>query len=318
GSPSVLVRSVELLSLVERELVLAGWQVPGSGCERTLVEWFESQVRLGPDRVAVRCGGVSLTYAQLDGRANQVARLLVDRGAGPDVLVAVATSRSVDVVVAIVGVLKSGAGYVPVDVSYPAERIAFTLGDAGPVAVLTTADVAQGLRASIAEGSAVLASQGLSVPAVPELLVLDDERTRLEVESFTDGVLSDSDRRGVLRPENVAYVIYTSGSTGRPKGVAVTHATVATLMANTAGLFDVGPDDVWSLFHSYAFDFSVWEIWGALLHGGSVVVVDYYTSRSPADFVEFVVAEGVTVLSQTPTAFYQFVEAERARAQAGS
>nr|WP_278314499.1 non-ribosomal peptide synthetase [Lolliginicoccus levis] len=315
GDVSARVGSVDLLTASERELVLGGWQVPGSGCGRTLVEWFEERAGLVPGRVAVRAGGVSLTYAQLDGRANQLARLLVDRGAGPDVLVGVATSRSVELVVAILGVLKSGAGYVPVDVSYPAERIAYTLGDARPVVVVTTVDVAEGLRASIAEGAAVLAGQGVDVPASAQVVVLDGDDARGELGGLSGGPLGARERGGVLRAGNVAYVIYTSGSTGRPKGVAVTHGTVTTLMANTAGLFEFSAEDVWSLFHSYAFDFSVWEMWGALLHGGAVVVVDYYTSRSPAGFLELLEREGVTVLSQTPTAFYQLIEADRARGE---
>ncbi|MBB3037650.1 amino acid adenylation domain-containing protein/non-ribosomal peptide synthase protein (TIGR01720 family) [Hoyosella altamirensis] len=289
------VGSIDLLDPVERDLVLHGWNTegPGAATGATLVSLFEAQARKVPDRIAVRSGTADFTYRELDARSNELARMLVSRGAGPESLVAVATARSSDLLVAILGVLKSGAAYVPVDVSYPAERIEYTLADAKPVVVLTTSG-----------------EQG-ALPAGHELLVLDDDRVRLELDSFDDGPLADAERRGELRPDNVAYVIYTSGSTGKPKGVAVTHFTVTSLMANTEALFGFDESDVWTLFHSYAFDFSVWEIWGALLYGGSVVIVDYLTSRSPGDFLALLAAEGVTVLNQTPTAFYQLVEADR-------
>ena len=128
----------------------------------------------------------------------------------------------------------------------------------------------------------------------------------------TRAALTDADRCGRLRADDVAYVIYTSGSTGRPKGVAVTHRNVVELFANSQPNFEFDSSDVWTLFHSYAFDFSVWELWGPLLYGGTVVVVDYLTSRSPEQFRELVVREKVTVLNQTPSAFYQFAEADRA------
>src|SRR4029077_7947539 len=108
-------------------------------------------------------------------------------------------------------------------------------------------------------------------------------------------------------PDSAAYVIYTSGSTGTPKGVAVTHGNVDRLLAATAEPFRFGPEDVWTLFHSFAFDFSVWEIWGALLHGGRLVVVPYPVSRSPEAFAELLAGEAVTVLNQTPSAFGQLV-----------
>ncbi|MCW4351912.1 amino acid adenylation domain-containing protein [Hoyosella sp. YIM 151337] len=293
--PQRRVGVIDLLDPEERELVLHGWNVagPGAPAGTTLVSLFEDQVRRVPGNVAVRAGGVDVTYRELDRRANEVARLLIAKGAGPESLVAVATARSHELLIAILGVLKSGAAYVPVDVSYPAERIEYTLGDARPVAVLTTSEEQDVL------------------PQGYERIVLDDERTKLELQSFDDKPLTAVDRRGELRPDNVAYVIYTSGSTGKPKGVAVTHATVTALMANTDALFGFTESDVWTLFHSYAFDFSVWEIWGALLYGGSVVIVDYLTSRSPADFLALLRDERVTVLNQTPTAFYQLVEADR-------
>jgi nonribosomal peptide synthetase DhbF len=256
----------------------------------TLPELFEARVARAPDAIAVVCEGAELSYGELDERANRLARYLVSLGAGPERLVAVAMERSAELVVVLLAVLKSGAAYLPVDPEYPAERIAFMLGDAR--AVLLVCDRAAAGR----------------VPAgdVPRTVV-DDPVTAAAVAALPGARLGDGERTAPLVPAHPAYVIYTSGSTGRPKGVVVTHRNVARLMAMTGGWFDTGPGDVWALFHSYAFDFSVWEMWGALAAGGRLVVVPYLVSRSAAEFRKLLAAERVTVLSQTPMAFYQLM-----------
>ena len=257
----------------------------------TLPELFERQVAQVPDAVAVVCGQTRWSYAEVEGRANRLARFLVSRGAGPGRLVGVAMGRSAELVVVLLAVLKAGAGYLPVDPEYPAERAGFMLGDAG--AVLLVCD----------RGSAGRVPSG-DVPRV----VVDDEGMAAAVSRLPAGPLADAERLAPLRPARAAYVIYTSGSTGRPKGVVVSHRNVVRLLTMTAGWFDFGPDDVWVLFHSYAFDFSVWEIWGALGFGGRLVVVPFLVSRSAGEFRELLAAEGVTVLNQTPSAFYQLME----------
>ncbi|NMN96346.1 amino acid adenylation domain-containing protein [Nocardiaceae bacterium YC2-7] len=301
ANSAAAVGDVELLAAGERELLVSSWALaPGAVVDPnvTLVSLFDAQVAATPDAVAVCFEDASLTYAELDTRANALARQLISVGVGPESLVGVVLGRSLDVVVAILAVLKAGGGYVPVDPTYPAERIAYTLTDSAPVCVLTDSG---------------------SVGSVPESVtaarVLIDE---VEVSEFSTAPISDADRLSPLRSQDVAYVIYTSGSTGRPKGVAVTHRNVVELMANAAPKFGFDSSDVWTMFHSPAFDFSVWELWGPLLFGGRLVVVDYFTSRSPQDFVELVRREGVTVLNQTPSAFYQFAEAERVAAEAGA
>jgi amino acid adenylation domain-containing protein len=257
----------------------------------TLPELFEAQVTRTPDAVAVVCEGAGLSYAELDARANRLARYLVSLGAGPERLVAVAMERSAELVVVLLAVLKAGAAYLPLDPEYPAERIAYMLSDAA--AVLLVCDQAM---------------VGRAPAGILPWVVVDDEACAVAVAGFAAAPLEDRERAAPLVPAHPAYVIYTSGSTGRPKGVVVPHRNVVRLVAMTGGWFDFGPGDVWTLFHSYAFDFSVWEMWGALATGGRLVVVPYLVSRSAAEFRKLLASERVTVLNQTPMAFYQLMD----------
>jgi amino acid adenylation domain-containing protein len=243
---------------------------------RCLHERFEEVAARQPERTAVTCGDAALTYAELRDRANSLAARLAALGVAPESLVAVCLERSVEMVVSLLAVLKAGAAYLPLDPVYPAERLAFMLDDAAPAALIARRESRDRLGAAVARLPFLTPEdrgEGREGPALAAL------------------------------PENLAYVIYTSGSTGRPKGVQVTHAQASRLFTVTRDLFGFGPDDVWTLFHSYAFDFSVWEIWGALLHGGRLVVVPQETAWSPAAFRELLAREEVTVLNQTPSAF---------------
>ncbi|RSS52273.1 amino acid adenylation domain-containing protein [Streptomyces sp. WAC07061] len=266
--PDAPLHALEILSEQERRQLLGeGPTAAGGSSTDVLPALFEGQVADRPDAVAVTFEGVSLTYGELNARANRLAHHLIARGAGAERTVALMLPRSPDMVVAILGVLKSGAAYLPVDPEYPAERIAYMLEDARPL---------------------------LTLDALPDL----------------DGY-PETDPGVRIDPLHPAYTIYTSGSTGRPKGVIVTHQNACRLFAVTHDQFSFGPDDVWTLFHSYAFDFSVWEIWGPLLHGGRLVVVPQLVSRSPESFLQLLVDEGVTVLNQTPSAFRQLTQAAR-------
>jgi amino acid adenylation domain-containing protein len=249
-------------------------------------EMFERQVHLTPEAIAICFHEERLTYRQLNQRANQLAHTLRRCGVGPEVPVALYLERSIDTVLAIIAVLKAGGAYVPIDLAYPPERAAFMLADAQAPVLLTH----QKLFAS-------LPTEGITT------ICLDTERGNLSRES---GENLQSHGTG----KNMAYIIYTSGSTGKPKGVVIKHHNVVRLLTQTHPWYGFNDQDVWSLFHSYAFDVSVYEIWGALFYGGRLVVIPYLVSRTPGAFHELLAQEGVTVLSQTPSAFRQLIRAE--------
>ncbi|MTE22329.1 amino acid adenylation domain-containing protein [Streptomyces sp. TRM43335] len=289
--PGRPLRALAWTTVEERRRMLEDWNGTEHGSpERTLVDLFEAQAARTPGATAVTCAGDHLDYAELDARAGRLAHRLAEAGAGPERFVALALPRSTELVVAILAVLKTGAAYLPIDPKLPAERVAHLLRDAAPVMLVTTAPAA---------GRA----EGTAVPVLP----LDDAAVRADLAHRPPGGPAPA-RRPL--PRNPAYAIYTSGSTGRPKGVVVPHANVVRLFDRTRHWFAFDETDVWTLFHSYAFDFSVWEIWGALLHGGRLVVVPDDTARSPEDFLRLLADERVTVLNQTPSAFYPLVRAD--------
>jgi nonribosomal peptide synthetase DhbF len=269
----------------------------------TLPALFQSQVACIPDNTAVVFQDTTVSYAQLNARANQLARLLIDQGIGPEQFVALVLLRSVEMIVALLAVLKSGAAYLPIDPGYPAERVRFMLDDVNPVCLLTTTAIE--LPIGLAEASGVA------------VIVLDRHDTQDVLSRYPDTDPQDTDRTTPLVPAHPMYVIYTSGSTGEPKGVLVTHQNVTRLFGATQHWFGFNTDDVWTLFHSYAFDFSVWETWGSLLHGGRLIVVPYEVSRSPLQFLHLLVREGVTVLNQTPSAFFQLMRADQDNPEVG-
>lgn len=243
--------------------------------EDTLPAWFERQVRSAPDAVALICGADTLTYRQLNERANQLAHYLIELGLEAEDLAGICLERNFDMVIALLAVLKAGGAYLPIDPEYPQARIQGMVADALPLCVITAE--------WLAERSGVIARAPTDNP------------TRR--------------RRSPLCPDHAAYLIYTSGSTGTPKGVLVTHQNVVRLFHATREWFRFDEHDVWTLFHSFAFDFSVWEIWGPLLHGGSLVLVPKMTTRSPEETLALLVDHKATVFNQTPSAFYQFIQA---------
>ncbi|MFI8949791.1 amino acid adenylation domain-containing protein [Streptomyces sp. NPDC053750] len=264
----------------------------------TLGGLFDAAAHRAPDATAVtQCdldGSTrSLTYGELAEAKTELASVLHAAGVGPGRRVAVAVPRSVEQVVALVAVIGAGGAYVPLDLAYPDERLAYVLTDAAPQVVL----VAPEQRDRFAR---LLARTG--VPA----------RVLVQGAQPPPATTDPGPEAG---PHDPAYVIYTSGSTGRPKGVVVPHSSVVTLLANTRPDMDFGPHDVWVQFHSFSFDFAVWELWGALAHGGELLVPEYGLTRSPVDFHRLVREHGVTVLNQTPSAFHRFIEADRQAAE---
>jgi amino acid adenylation domain-containing protein len=253
-------------------------EVPGP--YESLVSLFGAISRLFPDNVAVVCGIERVTYEELDRSANRVAHRIARMNLAPDAIVAIYLDRSIEMISAILGVVKAGRTYLPIDFNYPIARVIETLEDSAAAAVITD-------RRSATK---------LSATPVPRLLI--DPR------AFPNVHYGDDDE-GLPQsgPDDIAYVMYTSGSTGKPKGVLVTHRNVVRLLTETERWFRFDEHDVWTMFHSFAFDFSVWEIWGCLLTGGKLIIVPFSVSRSPEDFYSLLSEQGVTVLNQTPSAF---------------
>jgi amino acid adenylation domain-containing protein len=258
----------------------------GSLVAGPLVARFEEIVRLFPDRIAATCGGEEITYRDLNASANRFAYVLVDMGLPRETIVAIYLDRSIPMLSAMLGVLKAGCAYLPIDPTYPSARVVQTLEDASPAVVITDARLAAGLP-----------------PLEARVLLSDDVAMSPE---------ADADLLIQAIADSLAYVMYTSGSTGKPKGVLVTHRNVMRLMTETDAWFHFDEDDVWTMFHSFAFDFSVWEIWGPLLTGGRLVIVPFAVSRSPEEFYALLSEQRVTVLNQTPSAFMLLDQIEEA------
>ncbi len=280
-TPKMAVHQLEVLPLEERELFLQKWNATTASypAHQCIYQLFEEQVKRTPQAIALVYEGQEISYAELNMQANRLAHQLIELGVQPDTLVAICVERSPALVVGLLAILKAGGAYVPLDPAYSSERLMHILTDAAPSILL--ADAA---------GRAALGDTALT-----SLTVLDP--------NALSSSASTNPQIPALTSSHLAYVIYTSGSTGVPKGVMVEHAQITRLFEATADRYQFNHQDVWCLFHSFAFDFSVWELWGALRYGGKLVIVPHHITRSPQDFYRLICEQGVTVLNQTPSAF---------------
>jgi amino acid adenylation domain-containing protein len=286
--PDRPIAALSWLSSSERDWLVrdvnAGPDVRPTG---TLVEWFEATAAAYPGRTALSDGTETVTYSDLDARSNRLANHLRSLGVTAETPVGLCLERGAGLIVGLLAILKAGGCYVPLDPAYPADRLSWLAEDGGLALVLTHAPASKALAAALGDSP------------LPVVDLAEAEALAASAPAAPLGL--------TLSPEQAAYVIYTSGSTGKPKGCTVSHHNVTRLMAATEHQFGFNETDVWTLFHSYAFDFSVWEIWGALLFGGHLVVVPYWVSRSPEAFADLLERDGVTVLNQTPSAFRQLI-----------
>ncbi|WP_242059024.1 MULTISPECIES: non-ribosomal peptide synthetase [Nostoc] len=278
---------LQSLSLIgHKESVINNRLITNYESPITIREMFAETLSKYPDRIALTFENESFTYEELDRRSHHLAQYLQKQGIGADKRVVICLERSPELIIAMLSVVKAGGVYVPVDPTYPRDRIEFTISDCEAELILTTTTISPQL------------------PESPLKICLDGEDAPYLTES-NEPLIEDT-----LDPNSGAYIIYTSGSTGKPKGVLVTQHNVTRLFRSTQQWFEFNEQDVWTFFHSFAFDFSVWEIWGALLYGGRLVIVPYCVSRNPQSFLQLLHNEEVTVLNQTPSAFVQLLAAE--------
>ncbi|PTR31410.1 amino acid adenylation domain-containing protein [Rhodococcus sp. OK519] len=286
--PEILVGDIELLEDAERSLVVEEWNATSHPVsDDTLVGLFEAQVARTPDATALVFEGEALSYGEFAARVHRTARLLVDRGVGPDSLVGLGVRRSLDLLVGMYAVLEAGGAYVPIDPDQPADRNGYILDIAAPALVLSTAR----------DGFEIVGERSVSV------VNLDDT----DVSEYSDAPLSDADRVAPLRGSNVAYVIFTSGSTGRPKGVAVEHAAIVNRLVWMQAEYGLRADDVVLQKTPFTFDVSVWEFFWPLQTGARLVVAAPDGHRDPAYLANAMVDHGVTTAHFVPSMLSVFV-----------
>jgi len=278
---------IDTISMVPKEernnlLKLANCENRCPSSDHTLVQIFERHAEEHGSAIALRYQNEQLSYQQLNQRANQLAHQLVNENVQPGDLVGLSIERSLDLVVAMLAIMKTGAAYVPVDPQSPLKRTQMIFEDANIKALISHS------------------SRKNNLPDSQNCVFID-------ALSLDKNPAENLNYQGSV--EDTAYVIYTSGTTGQPKGVIVSHRNVVRLFSETDNWFHFNERDVWALFHSYGFDFSVWEIWGALLYGGKLVIVPHWVTRSPAQFSALLEQEKVSVLNQTPAAFYALSKA---------
>ncbi len=277
--PHMAIKDINMTPQIEKEWLIShlNHTAVAYPVEKTIHHLFAEQVQRTPDHIALtgeKNGGCQLTYTELNNTSTQIANRLIQQGVLPDTIVAIMIDRSIAMISGILGILKAGAAYLPIDPDYPEDRQHFMLADSAATIIVTPQFIQD------------------STPIIPSIPITP----RIPTTPIT--------------PTHLAYVIYTSGTTGKPKGTLIEHRHVVRLLFNEQFQFDFNPTDIWTLFHSYCFDFSVWEMYGALLYGGKLVMVSKATARDPWEFLSLLKQQQVTVLNQTPAAFYNLMNQE--------
>uniref|UniRef100_UPI000AD06E8E non-ribosomal peptide synthetase n=1 Tax=Peterkaempfera griseoplana TaxID=66896 RepID=UPI000AD06E8E len=293
ADPDIRLSAVDLLGDGERQRMLTEWNDTASEVpDTTVVGLFEAQAARTPDAVALVFGDTELSYAELDARANRLARYLAGRGVGPESVVAVVFERSVDLVVALLGVIKAGAAYLPIDPAYPANRIAYVIADSGAVCLLT----GESMRGRLREFDVELEDE-TGVPVV----LLDDPEVAAAMAGLPGGTLAESERTDVLMPEHPMWVIYTSGSTGRPKGVLVEHRAIVNFLATMQDLFALGSDDRLLAVSTHGCDMAGFEFYLPLVNGARMVLAAQEQVLDPWALRALIRSAGATVVHATPS-----------------
>jgi len=283
-NPDIILEQIEMISEEEKHKLL--YEFNNTYAEypkdKTIHELFEEQAAKTPDNIAAVYEDKVLTYRELNRKANQLARVLRDNGAGADSIVGIMVERSLEMIVGILGILKAGGAYLPIDPEYPEERKQYILEDSKANLLI----IQKHFRDKVQyKGTVIEIEDSMN----------QRDASNLEIQN---------------KPEDMAYIIYTSGTTGKPKGAMIEHRNVVRLMKNDKLQFEFSETDVWTMFHSYCFDFSVWEMYGALLYGGKLVIVPKLTAKDTGEYLKLLKKEEVTVLNQTPTAFYNLISEE--------
>lgn len=288
NNPGMLIKEISITTPKELQEILSVNK--NNNCsypnDKTISQLFEEQVKLTPNNIAIKFKNNSLTYDELNKKANQVANFLRNLGITTNDVIAIRLNKSLEMIVGILGILKAGGCYLPIDLSYPQERVSFMLKDSKAKFFLTNQ----------------LHKDDLDVEIPCHLLDFSSDN-----EIYFN---SEEDLECINSPEDLIYIIYTSGSTGIPKGVMLCHRNVVRLIKNEHFQFDFDENDVWTMFHSVAFDFSVWELYACLLYGSKLILVPETTAKDPKKFLQLLRNENVTVLNQTPTYFYNLLDRE--------
>jgi len=288
NNPGIFIKEITITTSRELQEILS--ICSKNNCsypsDKTISQLFEEQVKLTPNNIAIKFKNTSLTYEELNKKSNQVANFLRNMGIKANDVIAIRLNKSLEMIIGILGILKAGGCYLPIDLSYPQERVSFMLKDSRAKIFLTNN--------------------------------LHKDDLNIEIESYLLDLSADNDIYNnsennlecINCPEDLIYIIYTSGSTGTPKGVMLSHKNVVRLIKNKNFQFDFNESDVWTMFHSVAFDFSVWELYACLLYGSKLILVPETTAKDPNKFLQLLRNEHVTVLNQTPTYFYNLLDRE--------